>query len=85
MTYLNIDSSEARNNLPSIIDSVYLDKKKYIINRLGVPLASIIPIDKNKMELLKYAGILSEKEAKKIKDRIKKGRKDGSKKLKYLA
>lgn len=85
MTYLNIDSSEARNNLPSIIDSVYLDKKRYIINRLGVPLASIIPIDTNKMELLKYAGILSGTEAKKLKNKIKKGREDGSKKLKYLA
>jgi len=85
MTYLNIDSSEARNKLPDIINSVYLDKKRYIINRLGVPLASIVPIDYNKMELLKYAGILSEKEAEKLKNKIKKSRNDGSKKLKYLA
>ena len=75
-----IDSSKARGNFSDILNSVFTDKKTYVIKKSGIPVAKIVSLEKNKSDnLMDFAGILTEKEADKLIKKIKTGRNDGSK------
>jgi prevent-host-death family protein len=43
-----ITSSEARNNFRGILDSVFARRKDYIIERNGVEVAAVIPVEEYK-------------------------------------
>ena len=76
-----IDSSKARGNFSDILNSVFTDKKTYVIKKSGIPVAKIISLEENnieKDEFMNFAGMLSEKKGDKILKMIKTGRNDGS-------
>ncbi len=75
-----IDSSKARGNFSDIINSVFTDKKIYVIKKSGIPVAKISYFDDNKKNnFIDFAGMLTEKEADKLLKKVKTGRNDGSK------
>ena len=77
-----IDSSKVRNNFSSILNSVFGNKKTYIIKKSGIPVAKIVSLEKDDIkndDFMDFAGMLSEKEGEAILRIIKKGRSDGSK------
>jgi len=77
-----IDSSKVRNNFSNILNSVFGDKKTYIIKKSGIPIAKIVSLEKDDIKVddfMDFAGMLSEKEGETILKRIKKERNDGSK------
>jgi len=81
-TPIYIDSSKVRNNFADILNSVFNNKKTYIINKSGIPVAKIVSLDKENLEkddFMDFAGILTEKEGNKVLKDIKKMRNDGSK------
>jgi len=81
-TPIYIDSSKARNNFADILNSVFNNKKTYIINKSGIPVAKIVSLDKENLEkddFMDFVGMLTEKEGNKILKNIKKMRNDGSK------
>ena len=81
-TPIYIDSSKARNNFADILNSVFDNKKTYIINKSGIPVAKIVGLDKNDIkndDFMDLAGMLSEKEGNKILKMVKNSRNDGSK------
>jgi prevent-host-death family protein len=80
-----IDSSKAREKFFDILDAVCDKKKVYVIRKNGKPVAKISCADEpKKQNLMKYAGLLTDKEAEHIKELIITGRRDGSHKKKYL-
>ena len=79
-----IDSSKAREKFFEILREVFEENKVYVIKKDGKPMARISCVDEPKNDLLRFAGILSDKEAKKMKNLVNSGRKDGSSKKKYL-
>lgn len=84
-TPIYIDSSKARNNFANILNSVFNNKKTYIIKKSGIPVAKISFCDKNNEDkLLDFAGMLSKKEGDKISKMIREGRRDGSRLKKKL-
>lgn len=77
-----IDSSKARGNFSDILNSVFTDKKTYVIKKSGIPVAKIVSLEKDSIEtdeFMNFAGMLSEKKGNKILKMIKTGRNDGSK------
>ena len=81
-TPIYIDSSKARNNFADILNSVFDNKKTYIINKSGIPVAKIVSLEKDDIkndDFMDFAGMLSEKEGNKLLKIVKKGRSDGSK------
>ena len=81
-TPIYIDSSKFRNNFANVLNSVFEDRKTYIINKSGIPVAKIVSLEKDDVkndDFMSLTGILSEKEGDKISKMIKKGRNDGSK------
>ncbi len=77
-TLIYIDSSKARSNFADILTDVFNNKKTFIINRSGIPVAKIVSLEKDNDEFMNFAGMLSEKKADKILKKIKTGRNDGS-------
>ena len=81
-TPIYIDSSKARSNFAGILNSVFDNKKTYIINKSGIPVAKIVSLEKNDIkndDFMDLVGILSEKEGNKLLKIVKDGRNDGSK------
>lgn len=75
-----IDSSKARGNFSDILNSVFIDKKTYVIKKSGIPVAKIVSFENNKKEnLIDFVGMLTEKEASNLLKKVKTGRNDGSK------
>lgn len=75
-----IDSSRARDNFSSILNSVFNDKKTYVVKKSGIPVAKISYIEDSvqKDNFMEFAGMLSEDEGDKILKMIKTGRNDKS-------
>ena len=81
-TPIYIDSSKVRNNFANVLNSVFENKKTYIISKSGIPVAKIVSLEKDNTErdeFMDFAGMLSEKKADKILKMVKTGRNDGSK------
>lgn len=82
-----IDSSKARENFSNILNSVFNDRKTYVVKKSGIPMVKIDYFEKNnneKDDFMSFAGMLSEKEGNKILKIIKTGRNDKSKLKKKL-
>ena len=80
-----VDSSKARENFFKILNSVCKDKKTYVIEKSGIPVAKISCVDEApKRSFREFAGILTDAEAKRMLKLVKTGRNDGSAKKKYL-
>lgn len=82
-----IDSSKFRNNFANVLNSVFEDKKTYIINKSGIPVAKIVGLEKDDIKndgFMDFAGMLTEKEGDKILKMVKEGRRDGSRFKKKL-
>lgn len=80
LTYL--DSSKVRNNFSSILNSVYNNKKTFVVRKSGIPVAKIMSLEKDDIvddNFMDFAGMLTKKEGDKILKMIKKGRRDGTK------
>lgn len=76
-----IDASKARTNFFKILDWVYFNDKTILIKKAGIPVAKIskpksLSIKKN---ILKFAGVWSNINSKKIINLIYEGRKDKNK------
>lgn len=77
-----INSSKARGNFSDILNSVFTDKKTYVIKKSGIPVAKIVSLETNCIvndDFMNFAGMLTTEEGDKILKMVKKGRSDGSK------
>ena len=86
MNVIYVDSSKARAEFFDIMRAVYNEGKVFAVKKSGVPMVTISAYDKSqvKKDFSIYRGILSDDEADKMLELVKKGRKDGSGKKKYL-
>ncbi len=85
LTYL--DSSKVRNNFSSILNSVFNNKKTFIVKKSGIPVAKIMSLEKDDIvgdNFMDFAGMLTKKEGEKILKMVKGGRRDGSRLKKKL-
>jgi prevent-host-death family protein len=77
-----VSAYEARTNLGELLNLVYYKGIEVVVEKMGKPVVKITRIKKEKdkipkEELIKrYAGILTDKEAKEIRKNIKKFRKN---------
>ncbi|PJE63170.1 hypothetical protein COU88_00990 [Candidatus Roizmanbacteria bacterium CG10_big_fil_rev_8_21_14_0_10_39_6] len=74
--YTIVDASEARNNFFKIIDSVYTDKKTFIVKKAGIPLVQVTYLENKRKDPMAFAGIWARVPEKRLAKRILLLRKD---------
>lgn len=75
-----IDASRARNEFFKILERVYLEDEAFLVKKAGIPVAEIKkPKKVKRKDILEFAGIWKDLEAKKIIDYLYEGRKDKGK------
>lgn len=62
---ISIDASKARNEFFKILNKVFLEEKKFLIKKSGIPVAEITkPKEINENDILSFAGIWDNKSGK---------------------
>jgi|GEM_PF-4329196 len=81
-----IDSSKAREKFFDILAAVYAKKEEVVVKKDGIPVVKISCLEPvaPKKSFKDFFGIISDKEAKRMKKIVREGRRDGSRFKKYL-
>lgn len=75
-----IDASKARENFFKILDKVYLEDKAFLIRKAGIPVAELIKASAvSRRDIMNFAGVWKDIDAKKIIEYIYTARKDRGK------
>lgn len=77
---ITIDASRARKDFFKILDKVYLEEKAFLVKKAGIPVAAISKaISGPKRDIMEFAGVWKDIDAKKMIATIYDARKNKSK------